>query len=474
MEYQSNTSYARFFATGSLSIILSICLYDFYPTLKNAIVNQHSITKLTAVISIICFSAYLIYKKRLKLKRANYSISPLAMIAVFALQLGYIFGIVYKLNSLDLNAVILMMPALVLLCYGSHVMEIILFPILYFLLIIPLLQIDLKYDNNLYWLAITLGYGYINYQSIFRRSILIISGVLLPIITYYVISNYVLKNTHFPYREWLPFIVSILGMGFIAYILREPRRVFISGISSLEFERSENGLLNKMRHWTAATLMVAVGISLTPWLVSCLQSSYFSKNYIQTLSFPIEQSIWEGPGVVTGDVWKPIFPDASQTHQTLYIEKDDINNSSKSIDQTRHKKNIVYLSLAYYSSNQSSILLLNDKNCFYNPKLWNSVTSENLKITLQNKKTLNLIENVVEVKGVKRLIWSWYCIRGFTIQPNSSLFSLIDLTKRVSLQSEGFAAIIISSPLSNSLEESRARLHRFLEDKYRSIEILSN
>jgi EpsI family protein len=266
----------------------------------------------------------------------------------------------------------------------------------------------------------------------------------------------------------------MLGMGLIAYVLKEPRRVFISEISPLEFERSENDLLNKKRHWVGATLLVAASIGWTPWIVLRLQNSYCNKNYIQALSSPIEQSIWEGPGVVTGDVWKPIFLEASQTRQSLYFAQENINNFGKSMDHSMYKKNIVYLSLAYYTPKQSSKLLLNDKNCFYNPNIWSRVTSENLKITLQNKKTLNIIENVVEVNGVKRLIWSWYCVRGFAVQPNSYLFSLIDLTKRLPLRSEGSAAIVISSPLTDSLEESRMRLHLFLEDKYRSIDMLSN
>ena len=457
MDVKTKRSYrCRSYGNISLIILLIIWLYAFYPTVESLVLT---VNRAVAMGSIITVSAYLIYKKRLKLRRARYMVSMLAMGCLLSLIIGYISASIFNLPAVSATAMFLMLPALLLFCYGIEVMTILLFPVSYFLLIIPLLQPEFMYDKCLYWLAFSLCYGYIYYTGFLRRSLLAIFSILLSFAAQYCLQNWFSESDYATYYEWLFLAVTILILWTIAEWLKEPRKVFVSGISSLEFERAEREKFNQRRHWVLSTMLIAICLLFVPQYIENIQNAYLNINPNKIFTSPV-QGLWEGPHKVQGDTWRPQFLNATRSFEALYYPTKAANEGYQKSTQD---KNLVYFYEAYYESQQPIHTLFHAQNKFYDDKIWHSITSENKKIKLWNKKTLTVIEQVIKVDNAQRLIWCWYDLMGFTIQ-DPRLWNVLEAVHFVFKNTGGSAVLILSTPVVDSLEESRMRLHQFLEE----------
>ncbi len=232
-------------------------MFFFWPTLVSIFYGNQLPWVGWSTRGIALATVYLIYAKRRDLENTLFTSSQLGLISLLGIVTFYILGTVFNIRFVEQCSVMLMIPALVMICFGPAVIKTLVFPILYLMLVIPLQDDSISGRVSIVWLAVGLFIIYSQYIRFFHA-----------------------KEVEEGERP--------------AWVYQNSRWLIPSAIAF-------------------AMLMVS------PWLGDNIRSFYPKKVREVVLRAPLGDHGWEGPRPVESKAWQPFYPNASATIQEKYF-----------------------------------------------------------------------------------------------------------------------------------------------------------
>ena len=244
-------------AVWSFLCLFIAWFYFFWATIYPIYLFNSDTPWVSLVTYAITFLAILIVILRREVfYQAIFSSSQLALFVFFLLIVGYLLGNVFHLAYIEKISVLLMVPALLLIAFGRELTkELLVIPLLYWLLIIPI------------------------------------------------------QDKDFEFRVILAIVAAFIGIGYIIYLkfYKPP----------LDFQRPFWVATN--RRWMIPTGLGFVLIMSTPWLAENIRDFYPARKIVIELNAPLVQDGWQGPYRIVGQTLTPIFPNASATVHVEYL-----------------------------------------------------------------------------------------------------------------------------------------------------------
>jgi EpsI family protein len=178
----------------------------------------------------------------------------------------FILGRITNLHYAEQAAVMLMLPALVMIAFGPLLVQSILMPLLYLMFIIPL-QDETLNDRPL-----------------------VIAVAFMVLIIYLAYQKFSKLKASEDFVEKTPIWASINA------------------------------------RWLLPTLIAFSMLMVSPWLGENIRSFYPIKQKKIALRAPLGTQNWTGPYTVQGQAWEPLYKNASATLQEQYFSDKDRNS----------------------------------------------------------------------------------------------------------------------------------------------------
>jgi len=428
-------------AYWSFGILFFSWLYFFWPTLILYFQKSQPISTTLLEVVIIVSSLYIVFKKSNELKRVAFSSSQLGLLCFFILAVIWVLAGVSRLVSVQQTVVILMLPALVLTALGPHVAKVLLFPLLYLLLLIPIEDKTIPYSGLIAWMAFGILYAYFRYQRATKRLIFIAVTVSVSIISFCFSKDW---------RVSILLIIVLVGLGLLMSERKDSYSRYFWN------EQPGRRIITQSSRWLFPTSVAFCLIVSSPFLSDNIRDFYeiFHKKVV--LIAPAGVDNWRGPRPVTLSNWQPIFKNATATLQVEYYQPLTLD--------------LVYLYTAYYQSSRTLDDLLDSSNSLYNKEIWQEVKYES-KSTKVNKQNVQVIETILKNGNETRLQWAWYFVSGFS-GVEVTYLKLLDTVRLISKYANGPGVIVISTSMMGDPESARLRLTNFLQAMSPSLAIL--
>lgn len=423
--------------TRALSIAL-ICGLSWGIVFNQEILDAAKIWWVSEIYShgffILPATVYLIWRKREELAKSSPTPAYWAVPIILIFSLLYIIGIAGDIGLFKHAAVFSILPLSIWLIYGTNIIKIILFPLVFILFSIPfgeefipvlqkitadisvwmLKSIGIPIFRNGLYIEIPNGrfvvaeacsgvrffvgatvfgaiYAYINYRSRKKQFIYFAVALIVPIIANSIrVSAIILIG----YISGMKYATGTdhLVYGFVFFAIVIMLLVFIGNIwSDRTSNVKEYNVINAHDQWSVRNIATALGVLLV------IYTSIFSwAAYINSMKQLFVESADNTNGEiqpVQDEYWKPIFKNPSRTTYKAYRLPDN---------------QVVDFYSAYYRYNTPKTELISSMNHIYNLDEWTLKNTSAVNISSAAGKVDAQIYSLAGASSESRIILYWY------------------------------------------------------------------
>ncbi|MDT8383048.1 MAG: exosortase A [Gammaproteobacteria bacterium] len=418
----------------------------FWPVYRDIVVIWWRAETYAHGFLILPIVGYLLWLKRADLAPLAPRPAPLAALLMVLPALLWLLANAAQVAAAEQLAVVLMIPILVWVVFGTAVLRRILFPLAYLLFAVPLgdflvgplqdvtavftvwaLQltgIPVYLEGRFFYIptgafevaeacsgiryliaSLALGtlYAYLNYVSLQRRLIFVALAIIVPIIAnglraYGIVmlahlSDYTIAVgvDHLIYG-WLFFGVVIMLLFWVGSFFREdlapqPDHAEINTQATTAVQAHE---VKRLALWAALTLSIAASApGFAAWMDARSAAAPLS-----AVTLPQGTGEWAGP-FATSSPWRPHFVGA-QEQRVEY----------------RKQGQRVEVYLAYYPSQDKEAELINWHNAVFDSERSQRLAGAAAQARLPNAASWPVFETRLLTGDDSRLVWHWYEIDG--------------------------------------------------------------
>lgn len=473
---------------SSFTVLVVLAIF-FHQTFGSMIEIWWNYGTYTHGFVIFPISAYLIWQRRVQLRKITPSFSLLGMVFLALSSALWLLASLVEVTLFMQVAFISMIICSVWALLGLNFFKASLFPLMYLFFAVPFgeqlipAMIDVTAEFTVWAIHLTgipvyqegrfltlptghwevaeacsgvryiiasfaLGsiFAYLNYQSFTKRTIFIVLSLLVPVLANGLRAFGIIMIGHFSGMTLAVgvdhLIYGWVFFGFVMFVL------FWAGMfwADDEVASSDNQpvpIKNDIKEIsskhlisvTLITLLVAISGGLVE---SFLRSQQGSQQYV--LNLPLASTGWQGPMDIKG-TWEPIYLGA----QALKAAEYKTSESS------------VKVYLAHYEKETEGKELISSTNRLFNPDKWEDESTKNH----QAGPALAVKEVIYRGAMSKKLVWWWYEIGGK--QTNQLLMGKVyQVINILSLNNTGNRVVAISTDYDGNIEESREKLEDFI------------
>lgn len=260
MEEVNKRSFFEQKAFWSFLFLFAAWTFYFWPILKTIFNGAQEVSTIFSTWAISFSAILLIFLRRKTLKKTLVASSQLGLLFLLIVSFGYIAAGVFNIEYVQQSAVMLMIPGLVITVFGPMVSRVILFPLLYLMLIIPL------QDNT------------------------------------------------FNNRSAIVFVAAFLFVFYLRYLYKHGKK---EPDSSNPEEKPIWYYQNS--RWFIPTAIAYSLLMVSPWLTENIRHFYPQSVREFVLRAPLGTQGWMGPSIVKNKAWEPLYTNASAAIQARYI-----------------------------------------------------------------------------------------------------------------------------------------------------------
>ena len=445
---------------------------------------------------VVPISVYLAIRKRATLRKMAPGADRRALPLLALLGLIWLFGDAADVLGVTQLAVTVMIPSLVLLVFGWSVTQVLTFPLAFLLLAVPigeflvpplidftaaftvhalqLTGIPVYWEGNRFslpsgeWsvvkacsgvrylyatLTVALLYVYLNYRTRWRQIAFVVIAIVLSIVAnglraYGIVMIGHLSQMrlavgidHFIYG-WIFFALLMILLFWIGGFLRErnpdstaeDREAGISG-TGVAGGSTAKALTSAL----AGLVVLGVFPTWANYVESKPPASLMAK-----LVMPEVGGGWAAQGDEPITDWEPIYVNPT----TLFSQRYGSGNDA------------VGLFVAYYGAQRQGSELINFQNVLVQEKdPWHVIAKDQVTLPVDDN-DYQVKESRLRSAAGDLLIWQWYWVNGSHLGSKYAVKLREALDKLVTGRRRG-AAIIVYTPVEQSVETARARLQAF-------------
>ncbi len=441
---------------------------------------------------VVPISIYLIWRKRDVLRNDVPSSSPSALVPLLLLAIAWLLGNAADVLGVQQLAATVMIPMLVALVFGWHIMRRLIFPLTFLLLAVPIGEFLVPYLVDftasftvhalqltgvpVYWegnrfslpsgdwsvikacsgvrylyatLTVALLYVYLNFRSRWRQAVFLALAVTLAIFAngvraYAIVMIGHLSEMrlavgidHFIYG-WVFFALLMVLLFWIGTLLREPDSA--NQRAEPPVDAHAPGSLSQAIFATAAGFVVM--LAFPAWAMHVDSAAPPAVN--SELRAPSSFAGWyRSTGNPITD-WKPIYVNPTET-----VSADYAQGAEK-----------VGLYVAYYGAQHQGSELINFQNVLAKEKAaWH--------VTAQRSASVNLAGDSREVKESRLragegdlLVWQWYWANGHHLD-SPYWVKFHEAIDKLTVGRRRGAGIVVYTSVDDTVAEARKRLAAF-------------
>lgn len=308
-------------------------------------------------------------------------------------------------------------------------------------------------------LAISTLYAYLNYQTLWRRIVLILTAVLVGIVCNWVrvvvivLVGHVTAMQHplVSSHNWLGNVLFGLALVLLFFFGGWLREAPESGAQQPETEEGSFSRGCRQRH------VIVVGVAAIALAALGPVSSYWGQH--RNLR---EYGVSSSPLTAAGS-WSLLATPRSDWHPRFVGADVEVLNTYQSGARR------VQLYLAYYPYQKQGAEVINDNNSLYDEASWTLVASRDAHVSNDAMGLFRVHETEVRAaRGGSRLLWHWYHVAGR--QTASRTFAKLLQLWGLVTQRPGAAVIAVAVDNANSITEGRLVLEDFMQDMMPRIE----
>lgn len=253
-------------AFWSFFILLAGWVFFFSPVLGSLIREDTRPWVFLTTIGIVLTTLYLVFSRRRLLAHTLLTSSQIGIASLFLLIIIFITATVLNIDVLEQTIVFFMLPFIVMVSFGWRVARILLFPLAYLMLIIPLYHVDFGHRTTILEITIAFFILSLRYLKMYKSD-----AIMAPMLPVWTLQN---------------------------------------------------------SRWLVPTVVVFALFMVSPWLGENIRSFIPIPNATIVLRAPLGDQGWQGPYVVKEKAWEPVFPNASAHLQVEYF-KNQVGEENK-------------------------------------------------------------------------------------------------------------------------------------------------
>jgi len=305
-------------------------------------------------------------------------------------------------------------------------------------------------------IALTPLYGYLIYQSWTKRFAAIVIMLLVALVANAIRIFAIIALAEWSNRQidivddhllygWGFFAVILLLMGWIGLKFEDPPKKHVKSQTSKTHIKDGRRL----------AIFGALAIALI-WPAPLYYQNSQKDAAVDKIMLTWPQSINGWMQVVDANDWQANFPTAHDFSQTRY------SNGRTSLD----------LDVAYYWRQIEGRELISNTNAPAGAEPWLTQSSSVRSVSL-NGTNISIIQQIALKEPEARLVWYWYWIDGEFIS-RSSVAKLRQAKVSLIGGESRAAAVILSTPITTTVDAAAAELSTFVDSGIPIREILSN
>jgi exosortase A len=307
--------------------------------------------------------------------------------------------------------------------------------------------------------SITLGclYAYLTYRSTARRALFIGLSVLVPILANGMRAYMIVMIGHLSGMElatgvdhliygWLFFGLVMFIMFWIGSYWREDTEPPAPRTAS-PLAAAAPASLARIGAITAA--LVAL-LAAWPVFAYLAKTANANPRPVRLAAMPVA---W--PHAAAFSNWTPHYMTPDAAFKEVYREPAGTLP--------------VALTVLYYRNQDPSKSLISSLNRLAGPKdAWHAISS-GMRVETASGRALTLRETVMQNDGAKMLVWQWMWIDGREVS-NDYVGKLLQARARLFFHGDDGAAIMVSAPVEQDVDQARAALRAFVASQFNHIQ----
>jgi exosortase A len=307
-------------------------------------------------------------------------------------------------------------------------------------------------------LAIGTLYGYMTYSSLRKRLAFFLFALLLPIVAnglrafgivllaYYSNMKIAVGVDHLIYG-WIFFGFIILLMLWTGERFRD--KPFVAAAEDDKMQCLPRGGGLEPGHGFAAVALATMALgALGPALP--VISLWFEPG-VGAAGIPVQAGSWRAAGL-PNEGWKPLYFGATTEFEQSYVMG----------------TNRVDLAVFRYDTQEQGVELANAANKIADPHDWHFGKVADGQLDIAGETTVPFRETTIHRPGAVRLVWSWNEVNGDQVAGDLET-KLREVESLLSLRRPVSAAIIVSMPVVDDAERTRATLKAFLASTWHAV-----
>ncbi len=493
-------------APVSVCVLAILCTFAlFWPTAWSMVQIWERSETFAHGYLILPISLWLIWRKREILAQAQPRPDWRGLVLLALLGFGWLLARVAEVQVVQQLAFVGMLPTLVLACLGWPLARVILFPLLFLFLAVPmgeglippLMDFTALFTVSalrltglpVYWegtyfsipsgnwsvvegcsgvryliASITMGclYAYLSYRSYWRRAIFIALSAVVPVLANGLRAYMIVMIAHLSDMKlalgvdhliygWVFFGLVMLLLFWIGSWWSEPEAMPAEEISQLPQHSTVSQGIGTFAGMAVAGLLILLVWPAWSHQIEARRAHWVPGGYeaaapAPTAAWQLQSNAWLH--------WKPRFIAPDQEVQVSY----------------QQAERPVGMYLAFYGRQKQNAELINSQNVMVVQKdpVWRQVENRTVQIQLQGQE-VTVRQSRLVGNNQKIVVWHWYWLEG-THTANDILAKLIEARNHLLGGRHPGVGIVLYTAYDNDKDDSEQRLQAFMNDMLQPLE----